>query len=186
MRYGNMKRRTKHEEKLYAPVMKALEKKFSLLGECYFEDTSEGFSEKMKGELEDEPLFLFKTRGMRPDLTGFLIDETFNIIVVEVKDELKLDDIYQTKKYAETLNASYALLVSPKELTQEIRRFLINRKGQITKFLSSKQLRSFNEHVLIGSYNDKTETIQFDTELYDYVELNTDKDKKHYDVIFKR
>jgi len=44
-------------------------------------------------------------------------------VVVEVKAEkLKLDDIYQTKKYAELFDAKYALLVTTEEIPEELKR----------------------------------------------------------------
>jgi hypothetical protein len=166
----------KREEKLYAPIMNILEDMFNRLGECHFENTSRGFSEQLKDELDDDSLFILKIQKMFPDLTGYLIEkETFNIIVAEVKDHIPtLRDIYQTKKYAETLNASYGLLVSPKRTSVELRRFLIKRKGQITRFFTNKQ-------VLIGLYNEGTKAIQFEGELCSDMLI----DKEHYDAIFK-
>jgi hypothetical protein len=95
------------ESKLYVPVKKALEKKFSLLGECYFEDTSRGFSERMKGELEDEPLFILKSEKMFPDLAGYVIESGNNrgmgIVVVEIKNTVTLNDIYRQKDILKSL-----------------------------------------------------------------------------------
>jgi hypothetical protein len=165
----------KREEKLYAPIMKALEDKFGLLGECHFEDTHKGFSDDSKELLDDDSLSILKIQKMYPDLTGYVIEKTYNVIVVEVKDHKPtLQDIYQTKKYAETLNASYALLVSPKRPSVEFRRFLIKRKGQSTTFFSNKQ-------VLIGLYNEATKSILFDGELCSDMQV----DAEHYNVIFQ-
>lgn len=108
-------------------------------------------------------------------MTGYLIKkETYRedkcIIVVEIKrDRPTLKDIYQTKRYAEVLQATYALLISPKKLSAERRRFLMKRKGEITQFHPNKQ-------VLIG-YSKVTSApmtrpgvtpmlIQIDTNLY--------------------
>ena len=45
-------------------------------------------------------------------------------MVVEVKNEvIKLEDIYQTKKYADLFDAKYALLISPEEIPEELIRF---------------------------------------------------------------
>jgi hypothetical protein len=166
----------KREEKLYAPIMNILKDMFSHLGECHFENTSSGFNDDSKELLEDDELFILKIKKMHPDLIGYVIeDNTWNKIVVEVKyDRPTFDDIYQTKKYAETFNASYALLISPKRTSVELRRFLIKRKGQITRFFTNKQ-------VFIGLYNEGTKSIQFDGELCSDMLI----DKKHYDAIFQ-
>jgi hypothetical protein len=170
----------KREEKLYAPIMETLERIFSLLGVCHFENTSNGFSEKARELLDDDILFILKIQKMYPDLTGYLIEKhahnTCKIIVVEVKDHKPtLNDIYQTKKYAETLNASLALLVSPKKTSVELKRFLIKRKGQITTFFPKNQ-------VLIGLYDEAKKSIEFDEELCFERQIG---DAERYNMIFK-
>ena len=59
-----------------------------------------------------------------PDITGFIKDDfSSSFIVVEVKNEIiKLDNIYQIKKYADLFDAKYALLISIKEIPEEIKR----------------------------------------------------------------
>ena len=43
--------------------------------------------------------------------------------MIEIKTEyIKLDHIYQTKKYAELFDARYALLISTEEIPEEIKR----------------------------------------------------------------
>ena len=45
------------------------------------------------------------------------------MIVIEVKkDEIKLDNIYQARKYGELLETQFAFLVSPKEIPEEIKK----------------------------------------------------------------
>jgi hypothetical protein len=174
----------KKEKELYAPIMKALEDKFSLLGECHFEDTSDRFSEELKDELDPNSVFILKVEGMRPDLTGYVIESEkneFNIVVVEIKNRPTLEDIYQTKRYAEVLGASYGLLISPKRLSVERRNFLKIRKGKITSFFPNKQVGSgLNKHILIGLYDETTKSIRFEPELYGNFRI----DEKHYNVIF--
>ena len=138
------------EKELYNSVLKALEQKFMTLGDVHLENTSNGrFSEGLKEQLDDYSLFILNVERMSPDLTGYLIKkETYRedkyIIVVEIKrDRPTLKDIYQTKRYAEILQATYALLISPKKLSAERRKFLMKRKGEITQFYT-------NKHVLIG------------------------------------
>jgi len=161
-----MPRNKGNEEELYELIIYALKEKFSQLGECYLENTSRKFSDKLKGHLEDYSLFILNVEKMSPDLTGYLIkkdtySEAKYIIVAEVKLKPTLKDIYQTKRYAEILNASYAFLISPNKLSPERRRFLLRRKEQITRFDTSKQ-------VLIGQFHQEMPKnfIRIDKELY--------------------
>lgn len=153
------------EEELYNSVSEALERKFMTLGDVHLEITAKGkFSEKMKEELKDYSLFILNIERISPDLTGFVSNEekfgtSKPIIVVEVKKRLALKDIYQAKRYAEILEATYALLISPKKLSPERRKFLIKRKGELTQFYP-------NKHVLIGQFNKSTKSIQIDKDLY--------------------
>ncbi len=64
-----------------------------------------------------------------PDLTGFVSGRrgdrypSREFVVVEVKNTpIKLDDIYQTRKYAELFDAHYALLVSTQEVPEKLLR----------------------------------------------------------------
>lgn len=157
---------TKNEWKLYNPIKNALEIKFSDKGKCYFENTSppRRFSDRLRGQLDDDSLFILKVEKQFPDLTGYVIRKTMageikELIVVEVKEKKPtLEDIYQTKRYAEILKASYGLLISLEKLSVEHRRFLIKRR-EITQFLQDK-------HILIGQFNKSTKSIQIDNELY--------------------
>ncbi len=64
-------------------------------------------------------------KDTRPDLTGFVKGDRYpspEFIVVEVKNRpIKLVDIYQLRRYADLLDAHYALLLSP-EIPEEIMR----------------------------------------------------------------
>lgn len=157
---------SRDEERLYQLIIYALKDEFSQLGECYLENTSRKFSEKLKEQLDDYPLFILSVEKMSPDVTGYVIPKGMgakskHIIVVEVKTKPTLKNIYQTKRYAEILNASYALLISPNKLSPERRRFLIKRKEQITQFFPNKQ-------VLIGQFHQEMRGnfIRIDKELY--------------------
>lgn len=70
-----------------------------------------------------EIVFYF-LREAAPDIAGFIKKEhSTDFLIVEFKREkIKLDDIYQTKKYAELLDARYALLISIEEIPEEIKR----------------------------------------------------------------
>ena len=158
---------SKGEEKLYELIIYALKEDFSKLGECYLENTSRKFSEKLKEQLDDYPLLILSVEKMSPDVTGYVIPKEMytgkpkHIIIAEIKKKPTLKDIYQTKRYAEILNASYALLISPNKLSPERRRFLIKRKGEITQYFPNKQ-------VLIGQFHQKMPRnfIRIDKELY--------------------
>lgn len=134
------------EKSLYKNVVLALNIKFRSLGECYFEVTAEGkFSPKLERKLDDYALFIFKEEKYSPDITGFLTKkETYGtsekIILAEVKKRIRLTSIYQTKRYAEILNAEYALLISPEPLSERKRRFIIRRKPAITTYFPNRQI----------------------------------------------
>jgi len=158
---------SKGEEKLYELIIYALKEDFSKLGECYLENTSRKFSEKLKEQLDDYPLLILSVEKMSPDVTGYVIPKgtysgkSKHIIVAEIKMKPTLKDIYQTKRYAEILNASHALLISISKLSPERRRYLIKRKGEITQFYPNKQ-------VLIGQFHQQMPRnfIRIDKELY--------------------
>jgi len=165
------------EEELYNSVLKALEQKFMTLGDVHLENTSNGrFSEGLKEQLDDYSLFILNVERMSPDLTGYLVKkETYRedkyIIVVEIKrDRPTLKDIYQTKRYAEILQATYALLISPKKLSAERRKFLMKRKGEITQFYNNRQVligqSKFDKNLVLTSPRVIPMSIQIDKDLY--------------------
>ena len=134
------------EKSLYETVVQVLDGKFSSLGKCFFEITAEGkFSSKLERKLDDYALFIFKEEKYSPDVTGVLTKkETYGtsekIIVAEVKPRIRLTSIYQAKRYAEILNAEYALLITPKPLSERKRRFIIHRKPAITSYYPNRQI----------------------------------------------
>ena len=134
------------EKTLYNNVLLVLKKKFRSLGECHLEVTAAGkFSLELERKLDDYALFIFKEEKYSPDITGFLIKkETYGtsekIIVAEVKKGITLTSIYQTKRYAEILNAEYALLISPAPLSERKRRFIIRRKPAITSYFPRREI----------------------------------------------
>lgn len=84
------------------------------------------FSNVLKQQIDQgrEVIFYF-LREAPPDLAGFVREASGlrTFVVVEVKREpIRLDDIYQARKYAELFDATIALLVSPHEIPEEIRR----------------------------------------------------------------
>lgn len=90
----------------------------------HLEITAQGkFSSMLKMQIPQHRDIIFAfLKGAVPDITGFVIkNHTREFIVVEFKNgAIKLDDIYQTRKYAELFDAHYALLVSTEEIPAEI------------------------------------------------------------------
>jgi len=57
----------------------------------------------------------------RPDIVGFVKKDFGNdIIVIEVKEKVRIDDIYQVKLYKELLDARYSFLISLTSIPVEI------------------------------------------------------------------
>jgi hypothetical protein len=134
------------EKELYESVVLALQKKFASIGKCYFAVTSGKFPPKIEKELDDYALLIFKEEKYSPDITGFVtIEDKFGwtskkIIVAEVKKKIRLTNIYQAKRYAELLDAEYALLIAPQPISERKRRFLIRRKPSITSYFPNRQI----------------------------------------------
>jgi hypothetical protein len=118
---------SKKERRLYEPIKSslsgALKQKFP---EFYLEITADkAFSNALKSQVAShrDIIFLF-LKDAAPDITGFVKEQySVSFVVVEIKsDKLKLDDIYQTKKYAELFEAKYAFLITTEEIPEEIKR----------------------------------------------------------------
>lgn len=134
---------------LYEPIMKSLERKFiDRFGDCHLEISYEGnFSEKMLSAIPSGygiTLF-FMGRKKAPDIVGFVgVEETIKsdmaviigdkkaerhlvswreFIVVEIKNrKISLEDVCQTRNYALIFRAKYAFLMSPKPISDAIKR----------------------------------------------------------------
>lgn len=128
------------EKTLYEPIKKALEEEFEKFGECHFEITAKGeISNKIKNSLDDFALYIINVERFSPDIMGYVIkrltDRPLNeilsnkkeLVVVEVKHEIKIKDIYQAKQYGEIFNAKYTLLIYTKPMSEEKRRFFEKR-----------------------------------------------------------
>jgi len=116
----------KDEKIYYGPVKKKFDELFSSKGETYLEITAnKTFSNKLKKEIPDyKQLIFYFLDQVAPDITGF-IKRTYGteFIIIEVKDEvIKLDHIYQVRKYAELFDARFAFLVSTHEIPEEIKK----------------------------------------------------------------
>ena len=126
------------ERELYEPVKEALESFFlDVSRKGHFEvASSKGPSNEMKGHLPVFSVFLWNVEKFKPDIMGYFLGDIvlasngskwtpINVVIAEVKPRtLRFSDIYQVKGYAEIYNAAYAILVSPYETSNEMRRIL--------------------------------------------------------------
>ena len=83
------------------------------------------FSNKLKRQISDyRHIVFYFLKDVAPDIAGFIKGEYgTDLIVIEVKDEIiKLDHIYQVRKYAELFDAKFVFLVSTKEIPEEIKK----------------------------------------------------------------
>ena len=161
MSQAEAKAKSQKERDYYEPIKKKLENLLSKkTDQFHLEITADKrFSNKLKAEINKyghrDIIFPF-LKDAAPDITGFITEESSSrVVVVEIKNEyIKIDDIYQTKKYAELFAAKYALLVSTKEIPEEI-----------------KRLSRGVYQLLSGGYGyDKIILVQYDPEKNDFVE----------------
>lgn len=103
--------------------------------QLYLNTTSDGkFPEEILSRIpqHEEIIFSFLKKKNSPDLTGFIKLVSggyadFQFITVEIKDStVKLDDVYQAKRYADLFRAKYGFLISTKPIPTTIKR-LCNR-----------------------------------------------------------
>jgi len=118
----------KNSEKEYYPLIK------DKLGELlrakttnfYLEITAnKKFSNKLKAEIrQDRDIIFHFLKEASPDITGFIKNNySTDFIVVEFKKgRIKLDDIYQTRKYIDLFAAKFAFLISLEAIPEEIKR----------------------------------------------------------------
>jgi hypothetical protein len=122
------------EKQLYEPIKEYLRSAFcKKFGDCHLEVTSNGiFSEIIRRVVRDDIVFSFLGKKASPDLVGFIpinpwmafsSSDIQDFITVEIKkDKLTLQDVYQAKMYGDLFRAKYALLISPKPITEELKR----------------------------------------------------------------
>ena len=113
------------EASYYELIKKELEKLFERKGiKAHLEITATaGFDRKLKKAIpQDVRRLSFPfLRIKKPDIFGFIEREFSNdLIVAEVKKDIKIEDIYQAKLYKEILKARYTFLVSLSEIPVEI------------------------------------------------------------------
>ncbi len=120
----------RNKERNYYPAVKTwlealLQERFASV---HLEVTAnKTFSNTLKAQIDTTRDLIFSfLREASPDLTGFVKKDSQSsreFVVVEVKlHSIKLDDIYQTRKYAELFDARYAILVSTHEIPEEVMR----------------------------------------------------------------
>jgi len=115
------------EEGYYPHIMQRFTELFESKGyKAHFEITAaKKFSNKLKNKIPDHRHIIFYfLKDVAPDITGFVSkDGSTDFVVIEVKnEEIKLDHIYQTRKYAEFFDARFAFLISTEKIPEEIKR----------------------------------------------------------------
>lgn len=117
------------ERSYYEPVKASLEQTLKeKYANVHLEVTAFGqFSGELTSQISPyrELVFAF-LKEAPPDITGFVRQDSSSLaefLVVEVKAvPIKLDDIYQVRKYAELFDAKNALLLSSSEIPDKIKR----------------------------------------------------------------
>jgi hypothetical protein len=113
-----------------APILKGWQKPTRKEEYCHVEITANRkFSNKLKSKIRSGSDIIFNfLEEAAPDITAIVGDQylTFFVVVEFKAERLKLDDIYQIRKYAELFDAWFALLVSTEEIPEELQR-LSNR-----------------------------------------------------------
>lgn len=118
----------KKQEKEYYPMIKAkLEELLNTKNTNFYLETTANkkFSNKLKAEIREGRDIIFNfLKQASPDITGFIKNKySSDFIVVEFKRErIKLDDIYQARKYKDLFGAKFAFLVSLESVPEEVKR----------------------------------------------------------------
>jgi len=116
------------KEKEYYPVIKAALNRFLEARTTNFHleiTANRTFSNKIKAEIRQGRDIIFHfLKEASPDITGFIKTEySSDFIVIEFKREtIKLDDVYQAKKYRDLFSAKFTFLVSLHSIPEEIKR----------------------------------------------------------------
>ena len=118
------------ERDFYKPIKAKLEERLQEKAvNVYLEQTADtNFSETLKSAIPHGHEIIFNfLRSSRPDMTGYLTNKygSKDFIIAEIKlDSLKLEDIYQLRRYADLFNAQFAFLVSPQPILEELKRLV--------------------------------------------------------------
>lgn len=117
----------KREKDYYQPIKTKIGELLSnKVNNFHLEITADKkFSDRLKAEIREgrDIIFLFLKKAS-PDITGFIKKDSWaDFIVIEFKREkIKLDDIYQTRKYRDLFDAKFVFLISLKPIPEEIKR----------------------------------------------------------------
>ncbi|MDH5733668.1 MAG: hypothetical protein OEY88_07790 [Candidatus Bathyarchaeota archaeon] len=142
----------KKEEQLYEPILDTLREIFRqyvekeikakeeamrepmdfLMRSVYLEITAKGhFSEMLKEQLDDRALSIIRVEKFSPDIMGYVQKSSSSrkeLITVEVKAKpITIKNISRAKLYQDIFKATYGLLISTKRISEEIRRFILDR-----------------------------------------------------------
>jgi len=158
----------KKEEPLYEPIKNALQTQFEKFvgskGKVHLEITANGhFSEELKEALDDKALSILRVEKISPDIVGFLQKDSYgkDLVTVEIKpDRITISHIWRARLYAEVLNAKYGIIISPKKIQEEIRRFLKERF-----YITCRS----NGSLVIAQFDRERNEFKFDEKLYSTV-----------------
>ena len=143
------------ESDYYKPIELVFENLFRSKGTIYSEITANGQpSNRIKERIHDNRNIIFSfLRDARPDITGFSVGKhSDKFFVIEVKNEpIKLDHIYQTRKYIDLFDAHFGFLVSTEEIPAEIKKITKMQFG----IMNIGQYRCFS----ICQYDENHKTI---------------------------
>jgi hypothetical protein len=113
------------EADLYLPVqMTLLEQLGTVTDNPYLETcATKGFTETFKAAIPEHREISFAFMSKRPDIVGYT-DTGFkkDLITVEVKESLTIDNIYQAKMYKEVFAARYNFLITRDTIPDAIKR----------------------------------------------------------------
>jgi len=147
------------ERDFYEQIKFNLEKLFKEKADnIYFELTADkSFSDVLKSAIPKGHDIIFnflKTKEARPDITGFIKTRFgYEFIVAELKTTtLKLNDIYQLRKYADLLNARFGFLISLHPIPEEIKRLT----SKVSQILHSGNWR---QRIIIAYFNPKSDNL---------------------------
>lgn len=114
------------ESDYYKPVEIVFDGLFRKKGSLYSEITATGQpSNRIKEKIHDNRNIIFSfLKEARPDITGFSVGKySEKFFVIEVKnEEIKLEHLYQIRKYIDLFDAYFGFLVSTKEIPAEIKK----------------------------------------------------------------
>lgn len=160
LKFKDNKIEMKKQEKEYYEIIKAKIEELlkTKSNNFHLEVTADKkFSNKLKAEINRNRDIIFRfLREAPPDVAGFIKGRySSDFVVLEIKkDTIKLDYIYQTKKYADLFNSKIAFLISLKPIPEEIKRLH----------------RVTHELLSFSSYHRTFVLVHFDDKINEFVE----------------